>query len=451
MSEYEYGKYNPKKDAELRRMRRAQGLKLFQYKNPIPDQVTDPAELKKFFDKFRLIPYAGTHSTTGHRYLHLLRLLRKYSDTHGACITSKMRWAFGGKLKIEVDRDSIFDFEEEINHDVPLDQKKAYAEYVHNAIKWDAGGDPRKLVNNAIDDKEWSGNCYVELVHSNTAGVWSHYAYVHQPEHCLYRYFEPGEQPFIVISPNFSEDYLRRFPPDIIPTYPAYKREGNTYRTIIHMMDGNYPYYGRPRCEHGLLPIFNEFQNSEFIIKNANSYFMAQVLVEFEDADGANHSDTIMNNEEAQSAGYDNAMDRFEINYSVKGDDPSSAIVTSRPHGSRPAFVHEFKPNTNDKHYQTVTDVNYKKIIRAHEWSARLLGDDVSNGFSTNVFLDEFSIKNVTVIRELQNDGNELYNTIVKQCLKIEQRSEFYQLYGSWVSPYEDLIKQKEEAENETE
>jgi len=443
--EYTPAEYNPKKDLELRRMRRGKAFKLFQYRNPIPDQISDTEELKKLFDKYRLIPYAGNHVNSGQYYLHLLRLLRKFSDTHGACITSKLSWSFGGKLKIEKEQDDIFDFEEDVP-ELPSADKKAYAEFVRKNINWDAGGDPRKFIKNAIDDYEWNGNTWIELVHTKTAGVWSHYVYVHQPEHCLIQYYEVGEVAKVVISPVFSEDYLRQYPPRIVPVFPAYVQEGSVYRTIIHEMEGNYPYYGRPSSEHGLLPIYNEFQNSEFMVKNAASYFMGQILVEFEDGDVSNAGDSVMDDEAAMEAGYENAMDRFEINYSNKGEEPSSAIVTSRPYGSKPAFVHEFNPKTNDKHYESVSDVNFRKIVRAHHWSARLLGDDVSNGMSTNVFLDEFSIKNVTVIREMQNIGNKIFNTVVRECHRFQGIKAFDDIWASWTSPYEDLITQKEEA-----
>lgn len=436
--------YNPKKDAELKRMRQAKSFKLFQYKNPLPDQMTDPEELKKLFDKYRLIPFSGDTVNTGQKLLHLLRGMRNYSDTHGACIRSKIQWSFGGKLRIEQEKDDIFELEDDLP-EVPLKDKKEYAKYV-KTINWDAGGDPRKLIQNAVDDYMWCGNCWIELVHTQTAGVWSHYVYVHQPEHCLYQFFELGTTPLVIISPQFDESYLRQYPPDILPVYPAYKVEGNTYRTIIHEMEGNYPYYGRPACKHGLLPIFNEFQNSEYMVKFTNAFFMAQVLVEFEDGDNTNDGGP-MNDTEAIEDGYENAMDRFEINYSNRGEEPSSAIITSRPYGTKNAFVHEFKPQTNDKHYQNVSKVNSSKIIRAHGWSARLLGDDVSNGFSSNVFLDEFSIKNVTEVRETQQIGNKIFNIIVRQCHKLEGVTSFESIWSSWTSPYEDLIKQKEEME----
>ena len=447
--EYTPVAYNPKKDKELKQMRSAKSFKLFQYKNPLPDQMTDPEELKKLFDKYRLIPFSGDTVNTGQSYLHLLRLLRNYSDTHGACIRSKMQWCFGGKLRIEREQDDIFEFDDDLP-EVPLKEKKAYAQYVRKNINWDAGGDPRKCIQNAVDDYEWSGNCWIELVHTQTAGVWTHFVYVHQPEHCLYEFFELGMTPLVIISPNFNESYLRQYPPSIVPVYPAYKVEGNTYRTIIHEMEGNYPYYGRPSCRHGLLPMYNEFQNSEYVVKLTAAFFMGQVLVEFEDGDSTNNSESPMNDDEAQKDGYDNAMDRFEINYTNRGEDPTAAIITTRPNGTKPAFVHEFKPTTNDKHYEKTSGVNSSKIIRAHGWSARLIGDEVSNGLSTNVFLDEFSIKNVTVVREIQHVGNKIFNTITRACHKVEGITQFIDLWSNWTSPYEDLLKQKEEMDEKS-
>jgi hypothetical protein len=440
----EYGKYNPKTDPKLlKRKAQAKSSKLFDYKNPIPDQIVDTDDLIKLFEKLKLVPYAGDDTVSGQKLLDFFRYLRTYSDTHAACIESKIEYSYGGKAKVVYDTDDFFEFKDE-EKEVPSDISKQFAQAVRT-INWDKSS-IRQFIENAIDPLLWAGNYYVELVHSQTAGVWSTSVYVHQPEHCLYMFTEPGEQNYIVISLKWEYEYLRKNPPKVLPVFPAYSREGNTYRTIIHEMHGNYPWYGRMAALGGVLPMYNETQVSTFMVKHADSNFMAQVLMEFEDGDG--ETDDLMDDASAQKAGFENAMDRFEQNYSARGDNPSSAIVTSRPYGTKPAFVHEFKPQTGENYYEKVSQINESKIIKSHNWSRRLMGLDAASGLSTNVFLDEFSIKNVTVIRKMQNIGNWLMNTIIKEAFKFSGNTAFEGISISLTSPLEEMLVQAESIDN---
>lgn len=437
---HEYGKYNPKKDKSRASAKGA--YKLFVYKNPIPEQLKDPDDLKELFVKYKLVPFAGLDNGTGHKLLDFFRYLRTYSDTHGACIESKLEYSFGGKAKIVYDSDDFFEFKQE-EKEVPLNIAQNFAAYART-INWD-NSTIRQFVENAMDPWLWSGNYYVELVHTQTAGIWKTSAYVHQPEHCLYLLTEEEEQRYIAISIKWDQDYLLRHKPRVVPVFPAYSFEDGSYRTLIHEMHGNYPWYGRMSAMSGILPIYNEIQISNFMVKHADANFMAQVFIELEDGDG--EVDNLMDDKEAMNAGFENAMDRFEQNYTAKGDNPSAMMVTSRPHGAKNAFVHEFSPKTNENYYEKVSDINSKKIIKAHNWSKRLMGDDVANGLSTNVFLDEFSIKNVTTIRKLQLLGNWLVNTVITEAMKFSGTKGLEGIRIALTSPFEEMLVQESEIE----
>ena len=41
--------------------------------NPIPEALKDPKKLRKFFEKWDIVPYYGDRSTTSHNMLRVLR------------------------------------------------------------------------------------------------------------------------------------------------------------------------------------------------------------------------------------------------------------------------------------------------------------------------------------------------------------------------------------------
>ena len=88
---------------------------------------------------------------------------------------------------------------------------------------------------------------------------------------------------------------------------------------------------------------FQEFQNRDYKNKTTSSQFVGSGLIEIEDDDFSK-----MRNEdiESQAKGFDNIASRIDKNFTMKSDSPQSFILMSRPYGSKQAFVHQFKPNT---------------------------------------------------------------------------------------------------------
>lgn len=87
-------KYNPNDDAKSFKARHARSLSFLKFKNPIPEQTRDQDDLQKLFEKYLLVPFAGSDQYSGHKYLAFLRLLRNYSETHGSCCESKLEFSF---------------------------------------------------------------------------------------------------------------------------------------------------------------------------------------------------------------------------------------------------------------------------------------------------------------------------------------------------------------------
>lgn len=412
-------------------------------KNPIPEQIKDAQEYEKFFKTYKdtFIPYAGTDKYTAHSLLGFLMSLRDLSPTQAACIRSKNTYCLGGEVDIVKRYNPVFKVER--NTEVSESEKEQFIEFVES-VRFHAYDrsdiSVRRFAKLLRQDIEASGNTYIELVFVDVGGVRQAHAYLHSPTDCLYLVTKAGEPRQIAVSPIWSEQYIRENPPDVLPVFPNYRIERGQARTLIHWKEGNYKYYGRPGSMSSILHQFLEFQNADYLNKATASQFTGQAFIEVEHEGG-------INDEEAQDDGFQDFADQMEQNFTMKGDDPQTVLVSARPIGSQPAFVFQFKPNTNQDWYKVTNEEAEKMILKSHAWPGRFIKDDQASGLSTNVFLDVFEINSVTTIREIQHDTGELINTILAEAAKFYENSDAMNYSIQFTSPFQQLLEQRKENE----
>jgi len=107
---------------------------------------------------------------------------------------------------------------------------------------------------------------------------------------------------------------------------------------------------------------------------------------------------------------------KMEKNFTAKSGDPQTMMVISRPHGASNAFVYEFKPNTNENYFKVTGELDRQKIIENNQWSERLLGNSVAQGFAKDAFLDELRVKEVSVLREYRNKLLRALNLVIQEA-----------------------------------
>jgi hypothetical protein len=122
---------------------------------------------------------------------------------------------------------------------------------------------------------------------------------------------------------------------------------------------------------------------------------------------------------ESVEDGYEGFVDRFEQNFTNKGDDPQSAVVASRPYGSRPMFVFQVSPNTKENWYKITGEISENKILRAHSITPRFLGFDVASGFATDVYISDYMLNVEPVITELHDEIMTFVNSILTEGWKL--------------------------------
>jgi len=444
--------HNPKLTLAREKARQA-AFRFAEPRNPVPAQIEDAGEYKDFFSAYKdvFVPYAGTDEATSHSLQQFLISLVDLSPTHGAVIRSMKTHAFGGKIRITRRFDTVFELER--NDEVSEAEKLGFYQFLQQVSLHDAGGseiDFRQLAQCIFHDLKSNGNAYLELIRFQVSGQKFFAVHVQRPEHCLYLATEKGEQRYIAISPIWNRNYIHRNPPDVIPLYPAWGGGDGVERTIIHIKEGNNTWYGRPDSIGSMLSQFYEFQNLDYINKQTAANFIGQAFIEVEMGDPES---TGISDEDAQDEGYLDFADQFADNYSARGQKPQTVIVSARPYGTKPAFVFQFTPNTNENWYQVTGQKAMAEIIRAHGWSKRFLGEDAATGLSTNVYLDELEIQSLTNIKEAQEKvANPLNNVVIWEAMKyLEQPAEMENYSIEFSTPFDELLRtRKEQARNGT-
>lgn len=372
--------YNPKVERSFSYKRGAQLFNWTNDRNPIIPQIKDTSDIQSIFSRYPLIPYTGTTQQSGQQLLSFLINMMTLSTTHGSCIISQKKFAFGGKLAIVQNADNVFDFEEEVE-DKAI--KKEFAEFV-KGIKLNAS-DIRTFSENLFVSYKGTGNAYFSVVMSETMGQKAVSFNYHNPTTVLYMIPEKGaDTNWVAVSNDFTS--LDKTPPTLYPVYPAtHTRKTGEVVTMFHIKDST-EWYGRPDSMASLLYQYREFQDANYLIMESDNNFTGKVFIEIEDGD----------NEVDEPDANDPLADvitKFEKNFTQKGDDPLSIMFMTRPSGASQAYVHEFAPNTNEKFFDTTASINERKILISHSWSARLLGESKAAGLSTNLFTDELESK----------------------------------------------------------
>jgi len=406
---------------------------MFGIKNPIVDEVADTGELKKFFKRWPYVPYAGTTGESGHSLLAWYQMLAKLSPTHGACIAKKIEWCFGGKAIFERAVDPEWQVDGETSP-MSLSEQTAFRDALKEFFFFEGGFG--KLHMDAGRSLEENGNAFFEVTFSETLGVGRVNVKWQKTMNCLYVNTAAGEAKVVAISPIWSEKYLEKKPPRMVPLFPNYVRsDDGSLKTMFHLKTGENDWYGRPESQNSDVYKYREVQDGLYLVRQAGANFTGQMIIEVEDDD-----DQAIEQENAQKAGFEGFADRFEKNFTNKADDPQSVLVTARPFGSRPMFVFQVRPNTNENWYKVTGEIAEQKITRSHKCTLRFMSFDVSNGLGTDAFLSDYVLNMEPTINALRGRVTNMVNQIVSEGWKLLGKEELAQYSITFAAPIQSAV-----------
>lgn len=427
---------NPKQ--RMRGRKKSRSLDIYGVQNPIPEEVADSDELRKMFQQWNLVPYAGTTNGSGQSLLAWYQMLAKLSPTHSACISKKLKYAVGGKAAFVRTLDTEFDLGEEVQP-MTTAEKVAYRDALNEFIDFDGGiGHLHRDLGQSLEE---NGNAWAELSFSETIGVGRAKVKAHRATHCLYVNTKPGEPKVVAVSPKWTSEYLSMHEPRYVPRFPNFTRDKNgVIRTMFHLKNGTNTWYGRPESQGSDIYKYREFQDQIYLTKQAAGNFTGQLIVEVEDSDP--EFAPAIDEEGAQEAGFSSFTERMEQSYTQKSENPQSILVTSRPFGSKPMYVFQIDPNTNENWYKVTGEIAEQKITMSHGLTLRFMGFDVSNGFATDAFIGDYVMNVEPVIEELMQSLTNFTNKIISEVWKLVKREEFDQYSITFMPPIVSAIEE---------
>lgn len=436
---------------ELRKRRKSKGLKLFELENPIPKEVTDTDKIDKLFSEFKLVPFASRDKKTGHALLYWYLMLAQLSPMNAACIEKIKRYVVGSKVIVERSEDPEFDTGEE-RRPVTTAESIRYRDTMNELVNFEAG--IRKFHQNLQWSYEATGNAFVEVSYAVINDQFRFNLKYRKTTEVLYVATKPGELRQVAISPVWDYDYLKKNPPLIVPVsnYRAgaagsvwSQSKDGVFRTVFHLKAGTNTWYGRPESEGADLYKYREVQDSIYVIRQSAGNFVGQLIIEVEDDDPGNNP--AINDEEARRSGFDSFADQMEQNYTQKGEDPSSVIITSRPMGAQKMFAFQIKPNTNENWYKVTGEMSEQRIMRAFGLTLRFMGFDASTGFSSDTFIADYVMNVQPVLQEKRNTLMGFTNKILTTIWAVAGRMDMDEFSINFRSPIVSQIEDFKQAQ----
>jgi len=445
--------YNPKQEAANRKRRRKTSVQLFHLQDPIPNEIADADELKKFFQRWNLVPFAGSVLESGHSLLAWYLALAKLSNTHGSCVSKLNLYAFGGAMRAEYSTVQDFDTGEE-RRPVPTPVAQQYRDVLFSTIEFEGGW--RQVHYWLAWALKMTGNGWIELRAATIMGQTQFVIRYHKVMNVLYLNTKKDEPKMVAVSPVWTDEYLSRKPFRKIPVskpgqMPVFvENEDGTFSTMYHLCNGLVSWYGRPDSEHADLQKMQEAQHAMYLIKQADVNFIPQLIIEVEEENQL--KDPPFDDDDAAGSGFDSFADRWEQNYTMKSDDPQGVVLSSRPFGSRPMAVFQIKPNTNENWFKVTGQDAAERILRAHGCTLRFLGFDASNGFSSDTFLADYVFNMEPVIHAHRDMVTNFMNGILSTVWALIGRQDLDELSITFSSPIsaaiEDYKKSKSNEQN---
>lgn len=251
----------------------------WQLSNPIPDLITDKADLIKFFGQAQfLVPYAVQGRFTAHSTLRLLFDLYDLSPVQKAVVGAKMDFCFGNGFKtVNGENDNTTEF---------IDFIKSI------------GITPEEVTEGArssLRDESTCGTTFILARITDINGQFQASITVLEPTHCLPGYdFDNrnsdfnntilyNDKPIESLSSMTSTTKYQSW--KMVGKWPRITKSGKVFETIIQMNNVGYEkkFWGRPTSDTNSLYV--DYQSVNQSAKISGSEVIAKVLLLMKEPD----------------------------------------------------------------------------------------------------------------------------------------------------------------------
>lgn len=398
--------------------------------DPIPKEIADAGELRKFFEQNKYVPYAGSIKESGHSLLHFYQKLYTLSPTHGSVIEKLIKYCFSGAAIFERAKDPEYDLREEMSP-LSIAESIRYRDALKNTVSFDGG--ILKFHQEILRSLKKFGDAWIELSWAENEGVIKFFFRIHKCENVLYLNTKPDEARQVAISPIWNDEYLKQNPPRNIPMFPLSRKEGSVQSTMFHLKNGKNAWYGKPDSQMSDVHKYREAQDSLYLVKEAAKSYNGIVVME---VSGISEDDE----KQAKSLGFASFSERVSHTFALSGQ-AEKLMVMSRAPGEDAMAFHQAKPNTNEKWYKVTGEISSDHILRSHNATRRFMSFEQSNGLSSNPFFDDYITNMAPVIGELRETVTNFTNKILSLVWNMTNQQEMNDFSINFRSPIDKALE----------
>lgn len=388
--------------------------------NPLPSEVVDTKQIQG------ILPYAQTQQ--GKTAVSLLKYyydLSVLSPTLSACIEKKTLYAFGGKVNVVRAVNPLYAIN---NKGIKDSEQIMVFEQLDNLLFETNIQDFFARMALGIS---WSGYTGFEVTLKNTLGVITVSLQSYQPYQIALadRTTKEGEvdkvtRKAVIVKSLFSilNGYHQQKGNRDIDIYPKWTETNVAgevqYKTFVFIKNENAVLYGRPQWQGASQSAYQEVANQLYLIKAAANNYGGTNIMEVENAESfGNYLLSEMHHESAKENGYKDAADMVRGQLSAEGENKGLWVI-SRPPNSKEFKLASIPHNLNESYHKFLNEDTAQKIIQANQVTRRFLGHDVSNGFSSQVYQDDFRLNVEPAIQALKNKLLFPFNMLLSDLAK---------------------------------
>ena len=375
--------------------------------------------------KYRAIPYAtADNNRTAHGYLTFLHQLATMSNTQAACIKSRMSMAFGGKLKVERGIDNLFSFDEE-NTPLEIKTKTAFAAVLKNEVAYRVSkrkSDLRGLLKSVAYDTYVGGNGFFMLTFIDTNGVISAFIdYVPDLQVLPLSNTKDGSIEHVAISASFADANVFNATKKVVALYPNFTETKNgssiVSSTVFWVQNGTSKgVWGRPDSFASVKDQYVEYLDKDYLHKTIDGRLVPDIILQIT----MPTEDGVMNTDQRYLTDPNfSVVESLEKEYTNKAIDPQSVMVVYNFPNSPPIGVTQIPKNTDNAFHDFVLRNVEMEIIKAHNWSKVLLGEDAKGGLGGN---DAYMQAALMRLATIENDKSHILTALNDAISEIVKR-----------------------------
>lgn len=349
------------------------------FASPLLNEIRDPIEVTRFFNKFGIVPFFGDRSSSSDRVLRMIYSLFENVPMASATVGSIANFTVGGGFVLKEKRGLLKAKTQKVSEADEL----AFNVAIEQHLSWKC--DLQTVAENAAKSLTIDGNAFLLLTIEKLSKTFS----IDFVPSRKVRYKLSKET--VIIANSFVPTDMISVEPIELPVYPETVQRDGVLQTVIHLKAASpsREYYGLSSGTASLLAQNAHFELIKYLSNETKNRFSGQVFLDVEKSS----SDEV--------AGFGESLKHFVDTlrdyYTNRATDPKSVLMRARANGTTPTAVTQFAANTNHEFYRSVVALLNEEILTAYSWTQTLINGKGANALSGQQIKEAFMLGSYSV------------------------------------------------------